>query len=141
MKTLHSKLAHIASFVFFPALILLRKKRETAYLFALLISMSLSSCFLNFYRTNTKPSIDAATASKLSSQKKHFIIHFDNTAKALENAYVSNDSLYGTIIPITPVQERYLHPKASSNNNRVSKKARDSTVMEVHLYTHVSLDQ
>src|SRR5678810_1177621 len=117
MKTLHSKLAHITSFVFFPALIILRKKKATAYVFAFLIIVSFSSCFLNFYRTNIKPSIDAATALKLRSKKKYFIIHFDNTAKGLENASVVNDSLYGKIVPITPEQERYLHPKITSNNN------------------------
>jgi len=141
MKTLQSKLAAIAPFVFFPLLIILRKKKKIAYFFVLFILLSCSSCFLNFYRTNSRPSIDAPTASKMQSEKKYFIIHFSNTQKGLEDAYVSNDSLYGRIIPITPVQTRYLHPKSGSNTNTVKKKDKDSTLMQVHLYTNTALSE
>jgi hypothetical protein len=81
------------------------------------------------------PSINAATVSKFDSANKYFIIHFINTEKGLKDAYVSNDSLYGKIIPITPDQVHYLFPKDASTTNRVKRKDKDSTLMQVHLYT------
>jgi len=141
MKSLHSKLAGVAPFIFFPLIIILRKKRNAVYAFALLIMISFSSCFLTFYRTNSKPSIDSATASKLRSEKKHFIIHFSNTEKGFEDAYVSNDSLFGKIVPIPPSQTRYLHPKSGSNKNAVRHKYKDSTLMQVHLYINTALSE
>src|SRR5215472_15410259 len=100
MKTLHQKLAGIAPFIFFPFIIIIRKKKRTIYLFLLFTITSLSGCFLNFYKTNTKPSIDAATVSKLDSENRHFIIHFINSTNGLQNAYVRNDTLYGRLIPV-----------------------------------------
>ena len=113
MKSLRSGLLQIAPFIFFPFLIITRKKKKVIYLFGLLLVISLSSCFLNFYRTNTKSSIDASTTAQLSSEKKYFIIHFINSTKGLENVFVKNDSLYGKIVPLPPEHAEYLHPDTS----------------------------
>jgi hypothetical protein len=101
--------------------------------------ITLSSCFLNFYKTNTKASIDATTASRLSSENKYFIIHFANSTNGLENAHVSNDSLYGTIVLLTPEHSNNLYPVANSNKNRVKAKDKKHALMEVHLYTNAEL--
>lgn len=136
MKSLHSKISGIAAFIFFPILIIAKKKRRIIYLLALFIIITLSSCFLNFYRTNTKPSIDASTASALSSEHKYFIIHFANSTNGLENAYVRNDSLYGNIVAVSPEHLHNLHPRANSSQNRLKAKYKKNALTEVHLYTN-----
>src|SRR5678809_1433671 len=36
---------------------------------------------------------------------------------------------------------RYLHPKSGSNNNTVKKKDKDSTLIQVHLYSNTALSE
>lgn len=139
MKSLHSKLSRIAPFAFFPLLLIVRKKKRFAYVFALFLIITLSSCFLNFYSTNTKSFIDAPTASKLSSENKYFILHFANSTNGLENVSVKNDSLYGKIVHLSPEHLLYLHPESKHNANLVKAKYKRNTLMEVHLYTNAEL--
>src|SRR5262249_27871282 len=100
MKSFISRLSGIAPFILFPALIIFRKRKKTAYACVFLIALMLSSCYLNFYKTNTKSSIDAATASQLREKNKYFIVHFLNSTNGLENVSVRGDSLYGKIVPL-----------------------------------------
>ena len=97
--------------------------------------ITLSSCYVNFYRTNTKPSIDAAAVSKLKSENKYFIIHFSNGINGLEQAYVNGDSLYGKIVTLIPEHLKYLHPDSASDGNRVKATDKKYALTEVHLYT------
>jgi len=140
MKSLHSKLSGIAPFVFFPFLIILRKKKRAAYLLICFLILALSGCYLNFYRTNTKSSIDASTVSRLNSENKYFIMHFANSTNELENVYVNSDSLYGTILPLSPAHSKNLHPLPENPKNKMKGGNKKSTLMEVHLYTSENLN-
>ena len=135
MKNLPS----IAPYIFFPFLIIIRKKKRIIYFFVLISIMGLSSCFLNFYRTNSKPSISTTTVSKLSSENRYFIIHFANSTNGLENVSANNDSIYGTIVPLTPEHSKNLYPEATNPKNRVKARDKKNTLMEVHLYTNAEL--
>ncbi len=113
-------------------------RRKIVYLPALFLVVSLSSCMDYFYKTNTKPSIDAQTTSALAKENRFFIIHFSNSTNALEHPYVKNDSLFGTIIALPPEHSGNLNPDTSSIKNRVT--AKDKNVLtEVHLYTNEEL--
>lgn len=133
------KLSVIAPYIFFPLLLLLTRKKIVSYLFICLSIFTLSSCFLNFYRTNTASSIDANTASKLSSENKYFIIHFANSTNGLEQAHVEGDTLYGKIVPLPPEHSLYLDPDINSDKNRVKSRDKKNTLLEVHLYTTLPL--
>ena len=104
------------------------------YLLVFFIVITLSSCYLNFYRTNTKPSIDAATASRLKLENKYFIIHFSDTTYGLQNISVSGDTLHGSLVSLPAEHSRYLHP-ASDEKSRVKHVDQIYTLVEVHLYT------
>ena len=136
MKKLHSKLSGIAPFIFFPLLLIFQKGKRNAYVFTFLILFTLSSCYLNFYRTNTKPSIDAGTVSKLSSESKYFIIHFKNSTNGLENVYVKSDSLYGTLVPLPTAHAKYLYPGVNNPKNRLKYVDKPNALIEVHLYSN-----
>lgn len=139
MKNFHSKLSVVAPFIFFPFLVLFRKKKKIAYIFLAFIILTLSSCFLNFYRTNTKPSINADNVSRLKSENKYFVIHFSNSINVLEDMYVKNDSLFGKINLLPPIHAKYLHPNTASSKNRVKHIDKKNALMEVHLYTNLQL--
>ena len=140
MKSLHSKLSVIAPFVFFPLLIVLRKKRKLAYIFLCFIAFTLSSCYLNFYRTNTRQSIDANTASRLNSERKYFLIHFNNSTNGLEEVHINGDSLYGKIVPLPVEHSKYLYPNSANSKNKVKYADKKNALIEVHLYTNASLN-
>ncbi len=139
MNSVTSKLSCILPFIFFPLLIIFRMRKKITYIFICLALITLTGCYLSFYRTNTKPSIDAATASRLSSESKYFIIHFPNSTNGLEQVSVNGDSLYGKIVPMPPEHTKYLHPESGSKTNRVKAKYKKDALIEVHLYTNAEL--
>lgn len=100
----------------------------------------LTGCYLTFFKTNTQPSIANDELNQLNNINKYIIIHFQNDIRALKDAYVSGDSLYGNIVPLPDEHSKYLHPPASSNKNRVKHKHKDVTLTEVHLYTNALRD-
>jgi hypothetical protein len=134
MKSFHSTLSGIAPFIFFPALILIRRRKKMAYVLTCFLLITLSSCYLNFYRTNTKPSIDAATVSNLKLNNKYFIIHFSDTVYGLQNIHLSADTLHGSLVALPPEHSGYLHP-ASNEKSRVKRADEMYALVEVHLYT------
>ena len=116
MKSFHSNLSRIAPFVFFPVLIILKKRKRLAYVFICFIIITLSSCYLNFYRTNTKTSIDTNTVSRLKSENKYFIIHFSDSVYGLERVYLTGDTLHGELIKLPLPHSKYLHPKSEEKS-------------------------
>ncbi|MGN6617454.1 MAG: hypothetical protein ACTHJ5_09780 [Ilyomonas sp.] len=139
MKCFHSQLSKAAPFIFFPMVILFVKHQKIFYILFSFLIISLSSCYLNFYRTNTKYSIDPATASKLQTEKKYFIIHFLNSTKGLENVSVLGDSLYGKIVPLPFEHSKYLYPVPTNPKNRLKAIDKKAALVEVHLYTTQAL--
>ncbi|MEO7802197.1 MAG: hypothetical protein ABIR81_09365 [Ginsengibacter sp.] len=135
MTTLHQKLSGIAPMIFFPLLIIFRKRRYVIYACAFLGIMLLSGCYLNFFRANTQPSIDASTMTRLKSENKYFIIHFQNSTNGLEDAFVNGDTLHGKLVPIAPEHLKYLHPDLPKRT-RFKKVDKKAVLMEVHLYTN-----
>jgi hypothetical protein len=139
MKSFHSKLSVVAPFIFFPFLILFRKKNKIAYMFLAFIILTLSSCYLNFYRTNTQSSINADNISRLKSENKYFIIHFSDTICGLKEVYLNGDTLYGTLISLPEEHAKYLHPK-SNVKSIFKKKDKVNALAEVHLYTNTNFN-
>lgn len=140
MKSLHSKLSGIAPFIFFPILIICRKGKYTLYGCIFLVLLSLSSCYLNYYSTNTRASIDANTMTRLKSENKYFIIHFFNSTYGLEDMYVEGDTIHGKLVGLTNKHLKYLHP-ATVEKNRYKRADEAQTLMEVHLYTNANNKQ
>lgn len=134
MKSLYERLSGIILFKFFPVIFIFRKRRN---LFMLLFCVVIifSSCFLNFYQTNTKPSTDAQTLQKLKAENKYFIIHFKNATKGVDTLTISGDSVYGKIIELPTLHSGHLNPVAGSVKNKVNSDYKSSVLMEVHLYT------
>ena len=136
MKSLHSKLPGTSLFFLLPLLFIFFSRKKVAYVLMFLFVMGLSSCFLNFYRTNTKSSIDRAKMDSLRFDNKYFIIHFPGINKGLEQVSVTGDNISGKLVTLSPEHSKYLHPDPKDKKNRVKAKYKNSTLMEVHLYTN-----
>ncbi len=139
MKSLHSKLHGTSPFFFLPLLFIFFSRRKVVYVFMFLLVMGLSSCFLSFYRTNTKSSIDTAKVDSLRFGNKYFIIHFPSINKGLERVSVTGDSIAGKLVTLTPEHSKNLNPNPKDKSNRIKAKYKNSTLMEVHLYTNSAL--
>jgi hypothetical protein len=136
MKRIHSK-QHATSILFLLPFLLIFLRRKIMYVCIFLAVISLSSCFRNFYRTNTKSSIDDSAITSLRSTKKYFIIHFPNIIKGLEQVSVSADSISGKLVALSPEHSKNFYPNPQNNKNRVKARYKKSALMEVHLYTNI----
>jgi len=128
------RLSGVASSVLFYFLRSIRNRKRVMYLF-MVFTVSLSGCFRTFYNPNTKSSIDTATLSKLITEEKYFVIHFNNSIGGLEKAYLKNDSLFGRIVSLPPEHKDYLHPVNADTSIRIKSADKQNTLIEVHLYT------
>src|SRR5271154_1313490 len=116
MKPIMSRLTTITPFLFFPLYMLFLKKRKLAYFVVALLAISISSCYLHYYKTNSSKTVDAATIQKLMYANKYFILHSGNNAYALTHIKTSNDVLEGDADTLADQHGFYLHPKNSDAN-------------------------
>ncbi len=138
MKTLLSDLSDIAVFIFFPLLFIMLKRKKAVSVYLSFIVITLSGCYLNFYRTNTTKAIDKAAIQELQFRNKYFIVHFPYTVKDLENILLKGDTLNGTLVTLPEEHAKYLNP-VIAKNNRVKHIDKKDALIEVHLYRNTGI--
>jgi hypothetical protein len=107
--------------------------------FVLLIAgmISLNSCFLHYYKTNTTDKTDGVTIQQLVNEKKYFILHTNHQNFSLNNVTINNENLEGDIDYLPAKHLKYLNPKQETRNKfRVNHK--EIVKYEVHLYTQAA---
>lgn len=102
-------------------------------LFPVMITMVFNSCYLNFYRTNTTTGIDRVAFKNIQAAHKYFVVHIGNGVQGLEEVSLRNDTVRGVLVPLSLDHSKHLNPKIEGNN-RVKKRDKMTTLMEVHLY-------
>lgn len=105
-------------------------------LFALsfaMITTIFPSCYLNFYRTNTTNGVDNVSFKHVQAAHKYFIVHIGNGVQGLKDVSLRDDTIRGVLVPLALEHSKHLNPKIEANN-RVKKKDKTATMMEVHLY-------
>ena len=106
--------------------------------FVVLISITLltSSCFKNFYLTNSQKNLINIDANNVNEDpNKYIIVHFSDQPLELTKYTITNETIEGEINKIEiPEHLLYLNPNESSSNRY--KKIYESAVLnEVHIYT------
>jgi hypothetical protein len=100
------------------------------------ISLLTTSCYKNFYYTNTQKAFTKIEAEKVNDDpNKYVIVHFSDQTLELTKYSITIDSIVGEINKIE-IQEHllYLNPTDYSSNSY--KKRYESAVLnEVHIYT------
>jgi hypothetical protein len=114
--------------------------RFPSFIFLVLIMISSSSCFQQYYKTNTASKIDSMQIQKFRTENKVLIVHAPGEVFLLKNANIMDGALYGERETLNPKYEKYLNPEAGSSN-RYPKKERFIALSEVHLYTNDSISR
>src|SRR5580692_446326 len=99
----------------------------------------LSSCFQQYYKTNTTSKIEAVMFEQFQKQNKVFIVHTPEGPFLLREIKLDKDVLTGEKTPLNSNYERYLNPD-TTGANRYPKKEKDIALSEVHIYTNSSFD-
>jgi|GEM_PF-4764419 len=102
----------------------------------MLTSILSTSCFKNFYLTNSKKVFTKTEAEMVNTDPdKYVIIHFSDQNLELTKYTITNDSIIGEINKIEiPEHLLYLNPTEGASNSY--KKRFEYTVLnEVHVYT------
>jgi hypothetical protein len=134
MKPVTSRLASIATPVFFPLFFIWKKTKRGTIVVLLITVALLTSCYQHYYKTHTQTSTDEATLKRLQNSNKYFIIHFnDNKVFGLNNLSVTGDKMEGDLVALPPEHNKYLHPE-TYKTNRVKRIDKPDALMEVHLY-------
>jgi hypothetical protein len=146
MKPITSRLAHVASSIFFPFYLLRKKTRVVIVM--LIIAAVFTSCYQHFYRTHTTTPADNDALKRLQNSNKFFILHFNNNKVfALNQVTVNNNKMEADLAALPPEHSKYLNPKID-RPNRVKKTDKPDALTEIHLYypqdaiadqTHVSI--
>ena len=100
-----------------------------------LISVSFSSCFQQFYKTNTTSKIDAVAFEQLLTLNKAFFVHTPEETFLLKDAKLDKNVLAGKQESLNPKYERYMNPVANEAN-RYPKREKEIALSQVHVYTN-----
>lgn len=116
-----------------------RKLRWPTYALMLLMTLSFSSCFKQYYQPNTQGKADAVNLSKLQAENRFFIVHTPDGIYALNNQKVEGNILSGSLSPLAPPHDKYINPRIDRTNDfkRIDKAV---VLSEVHVYTNMSCD-
>jgi len=128
MKQIINALASIAGYF----------RHGSFFLLAFLV-LSLSSCFRQYYQTNTVHATDSAALSNLQKESKHFIVHTPSGPFGLKDVKLSSENFSGEKDFLNPNNDRLLNPQGE-RKNPMSRAEKKVCTTEVHLYTDSSFD-
>lgn len=100
----------------------------------LVIITFFTGCFQHYYRTNTQKAPEVGIIDSLRNSNKYFIVHFPSNNMGIENLSVNGDKVEGNMVILPEIHNLHLDP-LPDNPNKVKKKDKASTLLEVHLYT------
>ncbi|MEO7265909.1 MAG: hypothetical protein ABIW38_13410 [Ferruginibacter sp.] len=133
MKSITGRLAGSGSLFLFPMLFLYQKKKK--YLLLLIFPvLAISSCYLQYFKTDTRKQVDQDLLQNLQSMNKYFIVHYKDGVYALSNVTVKENIISADKSAIAPEHILFMNPD-TLKTNRVDKSDKKNVLMEVHLYT------
>jgi len=123
MKQIINALASIAGYF-----------RHSSFFLLVFLVLSLSSCFRQYYQTNTVHATDSAAMSNLRKESKHFIVHTPSGPFGLKVVKLSSENISGEKDFLNPNNDRLLNP-LGERKNPMSRAEKKVCTTEVHLYT------
>jgi hypothetical protein len=109
-------------------------------LLLLILMIPFSSCYRNFYSTNTKDPIkDPAVWADLKDQNKYYILHHSDQISALKNISVHDSIMEGDISKIDEMNHLKYEIPDSATTNEFKIKDKTFLLNEVHIYTKDSI--
>jgi hypothetical protein len=104
------------------------------YAILIIVVISQSSCFRQYYQTNTTHQVYADTLRQLQAENKHFIVHTPAGPFALKGIILSSENLSAEKDFLNAKNDRLLNPPGETKNP-MSRAEKIVCTTEVHLYT------
>jgi hypothetical protein len=137
------------SFVFSTLLTVLRSRKKLVLVYLFSAGLLFTGCYLNFYKTNTQPTLDKATIESLQNKNRYFIGHLKDGNYALKNISINNNLMEADAEPLAAEHTKYLNPDENQGymhhpgeSSPRYKKKDEVMLSEVHIYAETeSLQQ
>src|SRR4051794_22457062 len=99
-----------------------------------MILVSAPGC-INYYKVTSSKGANALGANPhLLNEATHVIVHFKDSVYALSNASISSNVLTGTVVPVNPVEAKYVRPSTSKKNS-YTRMDRNTALNVVQVHT------
>ena len=103
----------------------------------LVIAISFSSCFNNYFKVNTESEWKEDQLKNLANSEKKIIVHFRNSVKLLANPVFGADHVSGKLETFYAVTPRYMDPNTEEKKNfKYKYKDRKDLFSEIHVYVN-----
>jgi hypothetical protein len=103
----------------------------------LIITISFSSCFNNYFKVNTETEMKEDQLKQLSASDKKIIVHFRNAMKLLTNPVFAQDQISGGLETYYAMAPRYVNPDTDKKKNfKYKHKYRKQLFSEIHVYVN-----
>jgi hypothetical protein len=105
---------------------------------AMVVIMSMSSCFMPLYKTNTSKEIKQSSLEQLVATQKTFVLHSPEGVFGLENPLMVQGHLTGLLTELSHKYEKFLNSNPDKVYAYHSSQAK-LVLSQVHIYTNDSL--
>jgi hypothetical protein len=103
----------------------------------LIIALSFSSCFNNYFKVKTETELKEDQLKQLSTSEKKIIVHFRNAMKLLTNPVFGPDQISGGLETYYAMANRYTNPDTEKHDNfKYKHKYRNILFSEIHIYVN-----
>ena len=113
-------------------------KNISDFTVALVLIMSMSSCFMPLYKTNTSKEIKEINLEQLVASQKTFVLHSPEGVFSLENPLMVQGHLTGSLTELSKKYEKFLNPSPDKAHAYHSSQSQ-LVLSQVHIYTNDSL--
>jgi hypothetical protein len=113
-------------------------KTMSVFTIAIVLIMSMSSCFMPLYKTNTSKEIKQTTLEQLVASQKTFVLHSPEGVFGLENPLMVQGHLTGALSELSNKYEKFLNPNPDKVYAYHSSQSQ-LVLSQVHIYTNDSL--
>lgn len=135
MKSITSRLS-TATFIWLPLYFIYRKKKKTTLAIFLILTVISTSCYQQYYRSNTKATTDKDMLQKLQASNKYFILHLPDRTVGLKDLAIKDSIIEADEVFLSTAHLNELNPNINKSNT-VKRLNKDSVLVEVHLYTSI----
>jgi hypothetical protein len=103
----------------------------------LIIAISFSSCFNNYFKVKTDTELKEDQLKQLSASEKKIIVHFRNAMKLLTNPVFGPDQISGGLEAYYAMANRYTNPDTEKSDFfNYKRKYRKILFSEIHIYVN-----
>jgi hypothetical protein len=103
----------------------------------MIIAISFSSCFNNYFKVKTETEWKQDHLQLLQDTSKRIVIHFRDVLKEMVDPVFSSEQITGNLKTYTVIADRYLNPDTENKQNfKYKYRNRKALFSELHIYVN-----